>query len=89
MTVDRKRKQGCEWCGSTTNQYDGVTGEFVEGLFCSDGCKDEALMEKQAECDHFTAVNVEIVEDEETGYCEECGAEVVRPNKEGAEWTEY
>jgi len=81
MTVDRKRKQGCEWCGNTTNQYDGVYSELTDRLYCSDGCRDKAVTELQAECSHFTAVDIRIVEGQEYGRCEECDGEVVNEDE--------
>jgi len=85
MTVDRKRKTGCEWCGNTTNNYDGVFSDLTDGTYCSDGCRDEAVRELQAECSHFTAVDIRIVEGQEYGRCEECDAGVV---KEDEVWRE-
>lgn len=76
MTVDKKRKTKCEWCGNITNNYDGTFSEITDGTYCSDGCRDEAELEAQADCDHFTAVDIRVVEGVEYGICEDCGAEV-------------
>jgi len=79
MTVDKKRKTPCEWCGNQTHQYEGT------GNYCSQECENKDKREKQAECNHFTAVNQRIIEGEVYGTCEDCGAEVKELEEEWRE----
>lgn len=82
MTVDEKRTTKCDWCSRRTNNYDSHTGKRVEGIYCSDECLLEALREKQANCEHLSAIRIEEKDGNRFGVCEECGSEVV----EESEW---
>lgn len=81
VTVDKKRKISCEWCANMTDNYNCVSDKH--GTYCSGGCRDEARSNRQAACNHLTAVDINEIDGRTYGMCEECEAEI---EKVEGEW---
>lgn len=82
MTIDTGYTS-CSWCNNRIHTQQALTSEILPyGSFCSEGCKDRARSEKQAECSHPTAVNKTKKNGRTYGVCEECMAEIEKRENE-------